>query len=116
MAVQLVASGDALGNWLAAAAALERLGRALGDAATAASAALQPAADALGAALKLDASDTVMFAEEVSHWWTCSTSQHQQWQGLWTSQPASACVARPFRAVLLSRPAWNLFVAGLRNH
>lgn len=116
MAVQLVASGDALGGWLATAAALERLGRALGDAATAASAALQPAAVALGAALKLDASDTVMFAEEVSHWWTCSTSQHQQWQGLWTSQPASACVARPFRAVLLSTPAWNRFVAGLRNH
>lgn len=62
---QYCTGSDVLGGWLAAAAALERLSRALGDASAAATATLQPVADALGSALGLPPDDTELFAEEV---------------------------------------------------
>lgn len=63
-----------MGGWLAGAAALERSGRALGDAAAATAAALQPTAEALGAALKLAPEDTALFSEEVR---ACSSKRCQ---------------------------------------
>lgn len=63
-----------MGGWLAGAAALERAGRALGDAAAATAAALQPTAEALGAALKLVPEDTALFSEEVR---ACSNKRRQ---------------------------------------
>ncbi len=65
MPAQQVVRGSCLGGWLAAAAALERTGRALGDAAAVTAAHLQPTAEALGASLQLSPEDTALFSEEV---------------------------------------------------
>lgn len=54
-----------LGGWLAVAAALERTARALGDAAVATTAQLQPSAEALGRALAVEFQNRYYFCEEV---------------------------------------------------
>jgi hypothetical protein len=65
MMMQRTTQPGCLGGWLAVAAALERTARALGDAAVATTAQLQPSAEALGRALAVEFQNRYYFCEEV---------------------------------------------------